>query len=102
MLVDVDRLIDAYYDLHPDPSIASQAVAFGTSGHRGSSLKTSFNEDHILATTEAICRYRKGRGITGPLFIGKDSHASPGRRRAPRSRSWSRTACPSSSIAPTG
>jgi phosphoglucomutase len=78
MLVDVDRLIDAYYDLHPDPGVASQAVAFGTSGHRGSSLKTSFNEDHILATTEAICRYRKGRGITGPLFIGKDSHALSG------------------------
>ena len=78
MLVDVDRLIDAYYDLHPDPAIPSQAVAFGTSGHRGSSLKTSFNEDHILATTEAICRYRRGRGITGPLFIGKDSHALSG------------------------
>jgi phosphoglucomutase len=78
MLVDVDRLIDAYYDLHPDPGIPSQAVAFGTSGHRGSSLKTSFNEDHILATTEAICRYRNGRGITGPLFIGKDSHALSG------------------------
>ena len=78
MLVDVDRLIDAYYDLHPDPGIPSQAVAFGTSGHRGSSLKASFNEDHILATTEAICRYRNGRGITGPLFIGKDSHALSG------------------------
>ena len=75
MLVDVDRLIDAYYDLHPDPMIAAQAVAFGTSGHRGSSLKTSFNEDHILATSEAICRYRRSRGISGPLFIGKDSHA---------------------------
>jgi phosphoglucomutase len=75
MLVDVGRLIDAYYDLHPDPDNASQAVAFGTSGHRGSSLKTSFNEDHILATSQAICRYRKAGGITGPLFIGKDSHA---------------------------
>jgi phosphoglucomutase len=75
MLVDVDRLIAAYYDLHPDPRIAAQAVTFGTSGHRGSSLKTSFNEDHILATSEAICRYRRGRGISGPLFIGKDSHA---------------------------
>ncbi len=75
MLVDVSRLVDAYYDLHPDAEVASQAVAFGTSGHRGSSLKTSFNEDHILATTEAICRYRRGKGITGPLFIGKDSHA---------------------------
>jgi phosphoglucomutase len=75
MLVDVDRLVAAYYDIHPDPSVPSQAVAFGTSGHRGSSLNGSFNEDHILATSEAICRYRKARGTTGPLFIGKDSHA---------------------------
>ncbi len=75
MLVDVDRLVAAYYDLHPDPQVPAQAVAFGTSGHRGSSLNASFNEDHILATTEAICRYRHSRGITGPLFLGKDSHA---------------------------
>jgi len=75
MLVDVDRLIGAYYDIHPDPSVASQAVAFGTSGHRGSSLNGSFNEDHILATSQAIVRYRRSRGIDGPLFIGKDSHA---------------------------
>ena len=75
ILVDVDRLIAAYYDVHPDPKAPSQAVAFGTSGHRGSSLNASFNEDHILATTEAICRYRKSQGIDGPLFIGKDSHA---------------------------
>ena len=75
MLVDVDRLIAAYYDIHPDPNVSSQAVAFGTSGHRGSSLDASFNEDHILATTEAICRYRKSKGIDGPLFIGRDSHA---------------------------
>ena len=75
MLVDVDRLVDAYYDLKPDPSVPAQAVAFGTSGHRGSSLNRSFNEDHILATSEAICRYRQGKGTTGPLFIGKDSHA---------------------------
>jgi phosphoglucomutase len=75
MLVDVGKLIDAYYDIHPDPDVPSQAVAFGTSGHRGSSLDGSFNEDHILATTEAICRYRKSQGTTGPLFIGKDSHA---------------------------
>ncbi len=78
MLVDVDRLIAAYYDIHPDPNVPSQAVAFGTSGHRGSSLNGSFNEDHILATSQAICRYRKGRGITGPLFIGEDSHALSG------------------------
>ena len=75
MLVDVDRLVGAYYDIHPDASVPAQAVAFGTSGHRGSSLNGSFNEDHILATSEAICRYRKGKGISGPLFIGKDSHA---------------------------
>ena len=75
MLVDVDRLVGAYYDLKPDPRIPAQAVAFGTSGHRGSSLNRSFNEDHILATTEAICRYRQSHGTTGPLFIGKDSHA---------------------------
>ena len=78
MLVDVDRLIGAYYDIHPDPNVPAQAVAFGTSGHRGSSLNGSFNEDHILATTEAICRYRKSRGIDGPLYLGKDSHALSG------------------------
>jgi phosphoglucomutase len=75
MLVDVGRLIGAYYDVHPDPAVPAQAVSFGTSGHRGSSLNASFNQDHILATTEAICRYRKGKGIDGPLFLGKDSHA---------------------------
>ncbi len=78
MLVDVDRLIGAYYDVHPDPNVPAQAVAFGTSGHRGSSLNASFNEDHILATTAAICRYRKSRGIDGPLYLGKDSHALSG------------------------
>ncbi|MGD0862100.1 MAG: phosphoglucomutase (alpha-D-glucose-1,6-bisphosphate-dependent) [Candidatus Limnocylindrales bacterium] len=75
MLVDVDRLIDAYYDIEPDPAVPGQQVAFGTSGHRGSSLDGSFNENHILATSEAICRYRHRQGISGPLFIGKDSHA---------------------------
>ena len=75
MLVDVDRLIGAYYDVHPDPAIPAQAVSFGTSGHRGSSFNASFNEDHIVATTEAICRYRKSQGTDGPLFIGEDSHA---------------------------
>jgi len=75
MLVDVDRLIAAYYDIHPDPHVPAQAVAFGTSGHRGSSLNGSFNEDHILATSEAICRYRQAQGTSGPLFIGRDSHA---------------------------
>ena len=75
MLVDVGRLIAAYYDTRPDPSVPAQQVAFGTSGHRGSSLNGSFNENHILATTEAICRYRRSQGYDGPLFIGKDSHA---------------------------
>ncbi len=75
MLVDVDRLIAAYYDIKPDPSLPAQQVAFGTSGHRGSSFTGSFNENHILATTEAICRYRKSQGIDGPLFLAKDSHA---------------------------
>jgi phosphoglucomutase len=75
MLVDVDRLIAAYYDLHPDPAVPAQAVSFGTSGHRGSSLRTSFNEDHIAATTDAICRFRAAAGTDGPLFIGRDSHA---------------------------
>ena len=75
MLVDVDRLVAAYYDTKPDPGDPTQLVSFGTSGHRGSSLNASFNEAHILAITEAICRYRSSRGIDGPLFIGRDSHA---------------------------
>jgi phosphoglucomutase len=74
-LVDVDRLIRAYYDLRPDPAEPAQRVAFGTSGHRGSSFNTAFNEAHILATTEAICRYRRSQGTSGPLFIGRDTHA---------------------------
>ena len=73
-LIDVDALIAAYYDLKPDVSIPEQRVAFGTSGHRGSSLSTSFNEDHILATTQAIVDYRTSQGISGPLFLGRDTH----------------------------
>ncbi|CAL4858801.1 phosphoglucomutase (alpha-D-glucose-1,6-bisphosphate-dependent) [Microbacterium sp. MM2322] len=73
-LIDVDALISAYYDLKPDPSVAGQRVAFGTSGHRGSSLSRSFNEDHILATTQAIVDYRTAQGISGPLFLGRDTH----------------------------
>jgi phosphoglucomutase len=73
-LVDIDELINAYYDHKPDASVPSQRVAFGTSGHRGSSLSTSFNEDHILATTQAIIEYRAAQGITGPLFLGRDTH----------------------------
>ncbi|MBW1769309.1 MAG: alpha-D-glucose phosphate-specific phosphoglucomutase [Deltaproteobacteria bacterium] len=75
MLINVPRLISAYYTSHPDISNASQLVSFGTSGHRGSSFKSSFTEDHILAITQAICYYRKEKGITGPLFLGMDTHA---------------------------
>src|SRR5512139_828845 len=75
MLINVPRLITAYYAHHPDPKDKAQRVAFGTSGHRGSSLSASFNEDHILATTQAICEYRAGQGIDGPLFLGADTHA---------------------------
>ncbi|MFF1905621.1 phosphoglucomutase (alpha-D-glucose-1,6-bisphosphate-dependent) [Kitasatospora sp. NPDC058218] len=74
-LVDVARLVTAYYTLHPDPEEPGQRVAFGTSGHRGSSLDAAFNEDHIAATTQAICEYRAAQGITGPLFLGVDTHA---------------------------
>ncbi len=74
-LVDVARLRDAYADLRPDVGVPSQRVAFGTSGHRGSSFDHSFNEWHVLAITQAICEYRAGKGIDGPLFIGIDTHA---------------------------
>ena len=74
-LVDVARLVTAYYAGHPDPAQAGQRVAFGTSGHRGSALNTAFNEDHILATSQAICEYRANQGIDGPLFLGVDTHA---------------------------
>jgi phosphoglucomutase len=77
-LVDVDALVAAYYDGRPDSADPAQRVAFGTSGHRGSSLRNAFNEAHILATTEAICRYRTQRGYGGPLFIGRDTHALSG------------------------
>ena len=75
ILVDVSKLLAAYVDLRPDPSVAAQRVAFGTSGHRGSSFERGFNEWHILAISQAICEYRKGKGIDGPLFIGADTHA---------------------------
>ena len=74
-LVDVARLVSAYYTLVPDPDQVEQQVAFGTSGHRGSSLDAAFNEQHILATTQAICDYRAAQGIDGPLFLGRDTHA---------------------------
>lgn len=74
-LVDVARLVTAYYALHPDPEDPGQRVAFGTSGHRGSSLAVAFNEDHIAATSQAICEYRALQGTDGPLFLGADTHA---------------------------
>lgn len=77
-LVDIDALISAYYDLTPEMTDPAQRVAFGTSGHRGSSLKSSFNDAHIAAISQAIAEYRKGQGITGPLFMGKDTHALSG------------------------
>ncbi|WP_228992206.1 phosphoglucomutase (alpha-D-glucose-1,6-bisphosphate-dependent) [Streptomyces sp. DH8] len=74
-LVDVARLVTAYYALHPDPADPAQRVAFGTSGHRGSAFAAAFNEDHIAATTQAICDYRARQGTDGPLFLGADTHA---------------------------
>ena len=77
-LVDIDALLGAYEDLHPDPSDPNQMVVFGTSGHRGSSLDTAFNRDHILAITQAICEYRACEGTDGPLYMGADTHALSG------------------------
>ena len=75
LLVDVPRLVTAYFALRPDPAEPAQRVAFGTSGHRGVSLEASFNEHHVLAITQAICEVRRARGIAGPLFLGFDTHA---------------------------
>src|SRR5712692_2521010 len=75
MLLDVAKLVTAYYAEIPDPSVPAQRVAFGTSGHRGSSFEKTFNEWHVLAISEAICRYRRQQGIGGPLFLGFDTHA---------------------------
>jgi len=74
-LVDVAKLVTAYYAEQPDPSVPEQRVSFGTSGHRGSAFTTTFNEHHIVATSQAICEYRKAQGINGPLFLGADTHA---------------------------
>jgi phosphoglucomutase len=74
-LVDVPKLVAAYYTEHPDPRVDEQRVAFGTSGHRGSSLRRAFNEDHVAAISQAISEYRAGEGITGPLFLARDTHA---------------------------
>ena len=74
-LTNIPRLISSYYALKPDAGVKAQRVAFGTSGHRGSSFESSFNEDHILAITQAICEYRRQQGTSGPLFLGMDTHA---------------------------
>ena len=75
MLVNVPRLVSAYYTGVPDPAVPAQRVAFGTSGHRGSAFNTAFNEGHILAITQAICEYRKAKNVSGPLYLGMDTHA---------------------------
>src|SRR3954447_8657623 len=75
MLANVPRLVTAYFANRPDPNIASQRVAFGTSGHRGSAFNNAFNEAHILAISQAVCDHRRAAGISGPLFIGIDTHA---------------------------
>lgn len=74
-LIDIPSLIAAYYTLTPDPECPAEKISFGTSGHRGSSLNASFNEAHILAVTQAVCDVRRANGVTGPLFLGKDTHA---------------------------
>ncbi len=75
MLVNVPRLVTAYFHRHPDPAVPAEQVAFGTSGHRGSSLRNSFTRDHILAITQAVCEQRKAQGVHGPLYVGFDTHA---------------------------
>ena len=83
LLVDLQLLEREYHARQPDMSDLAQHVSFGTSGHRGSSLRGSFNEAHILAITQAICEYRRGQGTDGPLYLGKDTHAlsTPAQRR---------------------
>ena len=75
LLVNIPRLVTAYFSLVPDPAIAAQRVVFGTSGHRGSAFAAAFNEAHILAIAQAVCLYRRHAGIDGPLFLGMDTHA---------------------------
>ena len=75
LLVNVPRLVTAYYTEVPDPAVPGQRVGFGTSGHRGSAFEKAFNERHILAISQAICLYRKWQNTTGPLFLGMDTHA---------------------------
>src|SRR4030081_2333287 len=75
MLANIPRLVTAYFAGKPDPSVAAQRVAFGTSGHRGSALNNAFNEAHILAISQALCDHRHAVGISGPMFVGIDTHA---------------------------
>jgi phosphoglucomutase len=75
MLTNIPRLVTAYFAGKPDPAVASQRVAFGTSGHRGSAFNNAFNEAHILAISQAVCDHRRASGIDGPLFVGIDTHA---------------------------
>lgn len=74
-VLDVSKLVDAFFSQKPDVSVAAQRVSFGTSGHRGCAFDTTFNEDHIVAIVQAVCRYRQAHGIDGPLFVGRDTHA---------------------------
>jgi phosphoglucomutase len=74
-LIDVAKLVTAYYEIKPDPAVAAQRVVFGTSGHRGSAFDGTVNECHLLAVTQAICDFRRAHDITGPLFLGIDTHA---------------------------
>ena len=92
ILVDVPQLLAAYADLQPDPAVPAQRVAFGTSGHRGSSFERSFNEWHILAISQAICEYRKGKGIDGPLLSAPIPTRCRSRRSKARWRCWPPTA----------
>jgi hypothetical protein len=92
ILLDVSKLITAYYTVVPDPAVAAERAAFGTSGHRGSSFDRTFNEAHIVAITEAIWHYRRKEVIDGPLFLGIDTHALSQPRAPLRSRCWRRTA----------
>ena len=78
LLINTPRLVSSYYTLHPDLNDATKLVSFGTSGHRGTALDGSFNEDHILAICQSIVELRRSRGLTGPLYLGKDTHALSG------------------------
>src|SRR4029453_18645130 len=74
-LIDPAAVVAAYYEGHPDSALPAEQVSFGTSGHRGASLRTAFNEDHIVAISQAICEYRRDGGVEGPVFLGRDPHA---------------------------